>query len=479
MVPCVPTGSTRATEGQPDDCKLPKQGHRSTMQPSRHGDVQSGHPSSRREAPTTYQEEISDEMPHHYDQHHHAALPLGADDLSVRRPHQFQQSYDTPGSSPLAAQTYEEAFPDMDRPRDLQQPADDFRGKHYSTRSYTPEDSDLPHSGYGIHSQPYYPDTNLPFKTDSKDEDSAGKNDSLTAKESFNPPSAFPRDQWHQQTAYSAIQGSHSWQQDAYTGQQSMLQQQNYFYQQQQFSHSQRDQDAGRGEMMYQNPSGQAYPNWQTSGGYQDGTPQWPYGPPSYPSDTSGAEQYSPSHQYGYPQYNNPGGPIPSYPPPTTAANYHLSVPGVAAASHPTSVPPSLPSRQPKVEAIKQKKPPTKKDPDKPKRPLSAYNLFFRDERARMLAELATSGGKSSNDGDGKRKSTNAGDEPSAKRKKTVHGVGFKPMAQRVAARWKALDEESLSVYEKMAAKDLQRYKLEMKEYRDRQTIGTRQATLP
>ena len=68
---------------------------------------------------------------------------------------------------------------------------------------------------------------------------------------------------------------------------------------------------------------------------------------------------------------------------------------------------------------------------------------------------------------DGKQDSgvaTDGGGQP-AKKKQKLTGVGFKPMAQRVASKWKKLDKGSLAVYEKMATEDLRRYRQEMKEY--------------
>ena len=414
-------------------------------------------------------------MADHNGRRRYAALPPGTEDPYARDVPQHQHGHghghDIYQSS---GHPYDETLQSMERSNALEQSVIDFdERKHYSARSYAPED--LPAPPYDDPSQ-FYPSPLRTSRTESNDRDADEKVQSLTAKDPFNPPSAFPRDGSHHQTAYDTHQESHAGQHDAYAGQDIQQQQQHYFYHQQQFSHYHGEHDAAQGRTMYQNPSGQAYPNWQASNGYQDGAPSWPY-PPPYPSDASRAGQYYPTSHYGYHQYDSHGGPPPSYPPPTSALQYHIRAPGGTNAS------PSRPSvpKKPKEESIKQKKPPAKRDPDKPKRPLSAYNLFFRDERARMLAELNAPEGKSSNDdGDGgKRKSSNDGEEPSAKRKKTIHGVGFKPMAQRVAARWKALGQESLSEYEKLAATDLKRYKQEMKEYRERQTSGTAHAPPP
>ena len=99
-----------------------------------------------------------------------------------------------------------------------------------------------------------------------------------------------------------------------------------------------------------------------------------------------------------------------------------------------------------------------------------------------MLEEL-NSKKKDSNDDaneesghdDGKRKATeHAGQRKSKKHKSS--GVGFKPMAQRVAAKWKNLDRKALSYYEELAANDLQRYKAEMSEWREKKRMSGKES---
>lgn len=86
-----------------------------------------------------------------------------------------------------------------------------------------------------------------------------------------------------------------------------------------------------------------------------------------------------------------------------------------------------------------------------------------------MLEEL-DSKKPGSEDGDRKRRATD--DSGSRKSKKhKISGVGFKPMAQRVAAKWKALDRKALAYYEDLAAKDLARYKREMSEWREKKRL--------
>ena len=70
--------------------------------------------------------------------------------------------------------------------------------------------------------------------------------------------------------------------------------------------------------------------------------------------------------------------------------------------------------------------------------------------------------------GDRKRKAGDSGNKPKRKSSKRAKpsGLGFKPMAQRVAARWKAIDADTLEKYNKLAKEDLERYTQEMQEYR-------------
>ena len=80
----------------------------------------------------------------------------------------------------------------------------------------------------------------------------------------------------------------------------------------------------------------------------------------------------------------------------------------------------------------------------------------------------------SDDQGEGKRKATDsdAGQGSKKKRKTSSTGVGFKPMAQRVAAKWKALDRKALAHYEDLAADDLQRDKKEMNEWREKKRVS-------
>lgn len=92
---------------------------------------------------------------------------------------------------------------------------------------------------------------------------------------------------------------------------------------------------------------------------------------------------------------------------------------------------------------IKKSKLNRKKPKDAPRRPLSAYNYFFKDERVRIIAE----------------------DLPGT--------VGFHNMTKTIGTRWKALSEEERASYKERASVDKIRYRNEMDEYNAKKATGT------
>jgi len=152
-----------------------------------------------------------------------------------------------------------------------------------------------------------------------------------------------------------------------------------------------------------------------------------------------------------------------------------------------------------------------KKPKNKPKRPLSAYNIFFKDERAKILAGIPDkkgedgedddegnenddkkngdgSGEEGDKDGDGKNDNGSDGGDGDSKnddskkvsgkkRKRVPHGkIGFESLAKIVGQRWKELPPEELDVYKKRAEEDMKRYRKEMEAYVQKQREGLEQS---
>ena len=87
----------------------------------------------------------------------------------------------------------------------------------------------------------------------------------------------------------------------------------------------------------------------------------------------------------------------------------------------------------------------SKDGPPKPKRPLSAYNLFFQSERLRLLEQLPV--------------------RPTGKPRKSHGKLGFREMAVVIGSRWRALDDYSRSHFNERAKQDKERYKKEVAMY--------------
>ena len=83
---------------------------------------------------------------------------------------------------------------------------------------------------------------------------------------------------------------------------------------------------------------------------------------------------------------------------------------------------------------------------DRPKRPLSSYNIFFQDERAKMLGESSD-----------------------CTEKTKPISVGFAEMARLISRKWKMISPTAKSFYEQKAAVEKERYEKEKEEFQRRQ----------
>jgi len=111
------------------------------------------------------------------------------------------------------------------------------------------------------------------------------------------------------------------------------------------------------------------------------------------------------------------------------------------------------------------KKTPRKKHKDKPKRPLSAYNIFFKEERKRILESIPSKGEEGEDAKEEESEENVEIDEKTGKkkRKKTPHGkIGFENLAKIIGQRWQELKEDKIAYYKDLAAQDMKRYKEQM-----------------
>lgn len=99
-----------------------------------------------------------------------------------------------------------------------------------------------------------------------------------------------------------------------------------------------------------------------------------------------------------------------------------------------------------------------------PKRPLSAYNFFFRQERQALLGEEVA-------------KDFVITDQSRRKHRKTHGKIGFAEMARVVGNRWKALDAEKRKAFELQASTEKARYVQELEVWKKLQEEETTETT--
>jgi len=97
---------------------------------------------------------------------------------------------------------------------------------------------------------------------------------------------------------------------------------------------------------------------------------------------------------------------------------------------------------------------------EKPTRPLSAYNLFFRDQRERLLQGLTAQERPSSS-------------KTSRGKKQPHHKIGFSNLAKTIASRWRIIDNDLKAQYEAIANEERRNYIKRVQAWRDhRKALG-------
>ena len=138
-------------------------------------------------------------------------------------------------------------------------------------------------------------------------------------------------------------------------------------------------------------------------------------------------------------------------------------------------VAPKSPSKIP----VSSRRPSRKKPKDKPKRPLSAYNYFFKEEREKIL-KLLEGDKEVENDPSTDDYISEAELEKLRKNDKdgTHKSPKFEELGKLIGTRWKALPPDRLTRYSELASEDTERYRKEMTAYNGRQEAKMREEAL-
>lgn len=122
------------------------------------------------------------------------------------------------------------------------------------------------------------------------------------------------------------------------------------------------------------------------------------------------------------------------------------------------------------------KRPSKKKPKDKPKRPLSAYNFFFKEEREKILKIVLAEDPEKVENKPGTDDYLNP--EQLASLRKEGGKVSFEAMGKIIGQRWKNIHPDRLGKFSELAAEDTERYKKEMQTYNGRQEAKMRSEAL-